>query len=114
MMDDPLLQKYAQVNTVFKDWRAGWTDEVIRLDEFLHDPEVMVPPTIRSIRSEISEQVPAGECVEVIIDLNGVCLTLCSLTSGNVGLADGGQILAEVERRSDGPEVGLLLENLTL
>lgn len=78
------------MNSVFKDWRAGWTDEVIRLNEFLHDLQVMVPPTIRNFLSEISKQVPAGECVQVIIDLNGVYHTICSLTSGNVELADGG------------------------
>jgi hypothetical protein len=114
MMDDPLLQQYAQVNAVFRDCWVGRTDEVKRLDELLHDPEVMVLSTVRTFLSEITKQVPAGECVQVITDLNGVYHTLCSLTSGNVELADGGQILAEVEGRSGGPKVGLLLENLTL
>lgn len=114
LMQDPLLLHYADVNAVFKEWWMERFDEVAKLDELLHNPEVIVPPTIRNVLSEISRQVPKGERVQIIANIDGAYQIVCDLATNAVLLADDGQPLAEVERRSSGNEVNLLFESLTL
>lgn len=113
-MEDPILQVYARVNAVFHDWWMDRFDEVNKLEELLNDPEVMVAPTIMKVLTEISYQVPLGDRVRIVTKIDTFYRTLCILTTGDVQLADNGQVLAEVEQLSSGPDVGLLLQNLAI
>lgn len=114
VMEDPVLEHYADINTVFRDWWAGRTDEVNRLDELLHDPEVIVPPTIWNVLTEIASQVPDDERVQVITNINGIYRTVCYLATCDIQLSEGCEILAEIQGRSLTPEVSFLLSELTL
>lgn len=114
MMQDPMLLEYARVNEIFRDWWAERAKEVTHLDDLLHDPEFIVPPTIRNALEEISRQIPSGERVQIITKLHCIYHTLAILTSDGTHLADDNQVLAEVERLSSGINVSALLERLTL
>jgi hypothetical protein len=114
IMEDPVLHHYTQLNPVFNDWWTDRFDKVVKLGDLLHDSDVVVPPTIRNVLSEISRQVPNDERVQIITNISGVYQTMCILTSGNMQLADKGQVFAEVEQSSSGPDVTLLLGSLTI
>lgn len=89
-------------------------DEVIEHERLLQNPDVIIQPTVRNVLADISRQVPAGEGVQIITRMDGVYQVVCTLATNVVLLADEGELLAEIERRSSAPEVGLLFENLTL
>lgn len=114
MMLDPLLIQYADANAVFKEWWKDRFDEVIKHARFLHNPDVITQPTVRNVLAEISRQVPAGEGVQILTKMDGICRVVCTLATNFVFLADEGELLADIERRSNASEVGLLFENLTL
>lgn len=114
VMNDPVIRNYANRDAVFKAWCVDCLEDVNKFEELLHDHKVVVPPTIKNVLLEISQQIPAGEHVQIITSIDGVYQTLCTLTTDNVHLAHDGKILAEVERRSSGPGVDFLLERLTL
>ena len=114
MMEDPVLQAYLRVNAVFDDWWMDRLGEVSKLEELLHDPEVMVPPTIMRVLTAIAHQVPLGDRVQIVTRIDAVYRPMCTLTTGDVHLAGNAQVLAEVEQLSSGLNVGLLLRNMVL
>ncbi|ERF74964.1 hypothetical protein EPUS_05172 [Endocarpon pusillum Z07020] len=114
MMQDSLLIQYADANAVFKEWWMDRFDEVNKHERLLQNSDVIIQPTVRNVLADISRQVPAGEGVQIITKMDGVYHVVCTLATNVVLLADEGELLAEIERRSSAPEVGLLFENLTL
>lgn len=114
IMEDPVLHHYAHLNSVFNDWWTDRFDEVVKLGHLLHDPDVVVPPTVRNVLSEISRQAPNDERVQIITNISGVYQTMCTLTNGNLQLADKGQVFAEFDQLSSGPDMSLLLGSFTI
>ncbi len=114
MMRDPLLIQYADANVVFKEWWKDRLNEVIEHERLLHNPIVITQPTVRNVLAEISRQVPASEGVQIVTKMDGVYRVVCTLITNFVLLADEGELLAEIERRSSASEVSLLFDNLTL
>jgi hypothetical protein len=113
MMESSILQEHSRLNAVFSEWWTERIDEIRRLEELLHNQEVIVSPTIRNVLSYIAQQVPRGKRVQVDTNIDGHYRTICILIRGDVQIVDG-QVVAEIEERWSAPAVSLLLERMTL
>lgn len=59
------------VNPIFNDWWMQRFDEVTELERLLHDPQVIVPPSMKNVLRYISLQIPEGEMVRVFTKFHG-------------------------------------------
>ena len=75
---------------------------------------MMVKPILMRVLTEICYQVLVGGSVQILNKIDVVYHSLCKLTTGDVRLADNGQVLAAVGELTSGPGVGLLLQNLAI